>query len=270
MGAYLLEQLNYSNTNTYLVKSDKGVLLVDTGWAGTFEAFCKAMAKVQVKVCDIDYLFITHYHPDHMGIASDIMELGAKLLVLDRQRDCIHYADKIFEKEGRGDYHSFDDGTLTIYEDSEAEKALEKIGIKGRFIYTPGHSDDSYSLLLDDGSCFVGDLNPLYELELHKGSKIAESWEKILELKPSRLYYGHAKSAALSESEKLAKEPVKSELFSLVKRIMKYIDRGYPLDKICRKTGADNVFVEDVTRMYLTHKNVGVQGILDRIEIKGR
>ena len=35
-------------------------------------------------------------------------------------------------------------------------------------------------------------------------------------------------------------------------------------------TGADKVFVEDVARMYLTHQNISVQGILDRIEIKGK
>ena len=37
-----------------------------------------------------------------------------------------------------------------------------------------------------------------------------------------------------------------------------------------KKTGADMAFIEDVSRMYLTHQNVGVQGILDRIEIKNR
>ena len=31
-----------------------------------------------------------------------------------------------------------------------------------------------------------------------------------------------------------------------------------------------NEFIQDVLRMYLTHQNVGVQGILDRIEIKNR
>ena len=51
---------------------------------------------------------------------------------------------------------------------------------------------------------------------------------------------------------------------------MKWIDKGYTLQKIQKKTGADKVFIEDVTRMYLTHQNVGVQGILDRIEIKGK
>ena len=57
---------------------------------------------------------------------------------------------------------------------------------------------------------------------------------------------------------------------TLTARIMKYIDKRMTLKKIAVKTGADPVFVEDVARMYLTHQNVGPQGILDRIEIKGR
>lgn len=60
------------------------------------------------------------------------------------------------------------------------------------------------------------------------------------------------------------------DLYKLVSMIMKNIDRGVSLDKIQKKTGADSTFIEDVARMYLTHRNVGVQGILDRIEIKGR
>lgn len=60
------------------------------------------------------------------------------------------------------------------------------------------------------------------------------------------------------------------DIFRLVKKIMKYIDKGYMLQDIERATGADKVFLEDVARMYLTHRNISVQGILDRIEIKGK
>ena len=51
---------------------------------------------------------------------------------------------------------------------------------------------------------------------------------------------------------------------------MNLIDKGCDVKKIQKKTGADISFIQDVMRMYLTHQNVGVQGILDRIEIKGR
>ena len=58
--------------------------------------------------------------------------------------------------------------------------------------------------------------------------------------------------------------------YTLVRAIMKLTDKGYSAGDIQARTGADPVFVQDVIRMYLTHRNVSVQGILDRIEIKGR
>ena len=62
---------------------------------------------------------------------------------------------------------------------SESAEFLSRLGIKGKVIHTPGHSDDSISLILDDGAAFVGDLNPLYELELHRGTEIEKSWNRI-------------------------------------------------------------------------------------------
>ena len=61
-----------------------------------------------------------------------------------------------------------------------------------------------------------------------------------------------------------------SDTYALVKKIIKLIDKGCDDVTIQQKTGADKVFIQDVVRMYLTHKNVSVQGILDRIEIKGK
>ena len=46
---------------------------------------------------------------------------------------------------------------------------------------------------------FVGDLNPLYELPLHEGTQIADTWNKLLELRPNKIFYGHAKTAILEE-----------------------------------------------------------------------
>ena len=93
-------------------------------------------------------------------------------------------------------------------------------------------------------------------------------------MNPKKVYYGHAKTAILSgerqkEEQRDTEDPA-DDKYELVSQIMKFIDKGYTLEKIQKKTGADKVFIEDVTRMYLTHQNVGVQGILDRIEIKGR
>ncbi len=265
----MVTELKYSNTNTYLIQGSKGYILLDTGWAGTFPLFCRALGEKNISAQDIKYLILSHFHPDHMGIAQNIAELGATIVVLDIQQKYIHAFDYILAKDKIGNFLPVDDDKIKIISIAESRAFLQTEGIAGEILHTPGHSDDSISLLLDDGSLFVGDLNPFYELELHKGTKIYESWERLLARNPVKVYYGHAKTSILGNTPVVETFKDK-ELFSLVKRIMKYIDKGKTLELIHEKTGADKAFIEDVTRMYLTHQNVGVQGILDRIEIKGK
>ncbi len=263
-----IHELKYSNTNTYLIEGDKGKLLFDTGWAGSFPAFCKEMGELGIPVQSINNILISHFHPDHMGIAQEIADLGSVIVVADVQQGFLHHADDIFEKEGNKGFKPVLDEKVRSLEIRDSREFLQKLGIQGEILYTPGHSEDSISLCLDDGSLFVGDLNPLYELELHKGTQIEESWNRLLSRQPRKVYYGHAMKAEIG-LERSA--PMSSgDRFELVSRIIKYIDKGMNLDKITKKTAADKTFVEDVARMYLTHQNVGVQGILDRIEIKGR
>ena len=263
-----IHELHYSNTNTYLIEGEKGKLLFDTGWAGTFPAFCKSLGEIKVAVQDIDYILISHYHPDHMGIAQEIADQGAVLLVPDVQENYLHAADSVFEKEKNRAFIPVRDDKVRKISVEEGAAVLSGIGLNGRIIYTPGHSDDSVSLYLDSGELFVGDLNPLYELEMHKGTQIEDSWNKLLMLKPKRVYYGHAKTAIIGENKESPKNA--SEQYALVADIVKLIDKGCDIRKIQKKTGADAEFIQDVMRMYLTHQNVGVQGILDRIEIKNK
>ncbi len=263
-----VHEMKYTNTNTYLIDGDKWKLLFDTGWAGSFRAFCSAMGEIHIPVQDIKYIMISHFHPDHMGIAQEIADLGATIVVMDVQRNFVHSADVVFEKEHNTAFVPILDASVKIVRIEESRQFLQTIGIGGEVIHTPGHSDDSISLYLDTGELFVGDLNPLYELDLHKGTQIEDSWKRLMKLNPKKVYYGHAKAAVPAISYK---EPRHSgDGYELVSKIMKYIDKGVSLDKIQKKTGADSTLVEDVARMYLTHQNVGVQGILDRIEIKGK
>ena len=94
----MIKLIKYCTTNTYLIKGTNGSLMFDTGWAGTTAAFTKAMGEQGEKVQDITYILISHFHPDHMGIAQDISDMGPAILVADVQKDYIHTSDKIFKK----------------------------------------------------------------------------------------------------------------------------------------------------------------------------
>ena len=181
----MITELHYSNTNTYYITGRNGALLFDTGWAGTFPKFLKALGENNLKLADIKYLLISHYHPDHMGIAREIADKGTTLAVMDVQKDHIHDADEILLRDSHCGFEPIDDGKVRIVPVGES----------------------------------TGDGDSVYEL---------------------------------------------------VRRITKLIDKGYSVDEIRDITGADPVFIQDAARMYLTHPGVSVQGILDRIEIKGK
>ena len=265
-------ELKYSGTNTYLIRGTNGSILFDTGWAGLFPQFCRLLGEAGATVQEIRYLFISHFHPDHMGIAQEIAGCGVRIVVADVQRAHIHDADRVFAKEENRRYLPIVDEDVRVISCGESRPLLEECGIAGEVVHTPGHSEDSISLCLDEGVLFVGDLNPLYELDIHRGTQIGDSWDKLLAGNPVKVYYGHAKAAELSRERRMPKKESghSRDTFRLVKRIMKYMDKGYTLEDVGRATGADKAFVEDVARMYLTHQNISVQGILDRIEIKGR
>ena len=263
----MVTELHYSSTNTYLISGTEGTLLFDTGWAGTFRSFCREMGQLGIPVQKITCILISHFHPDHCGIAQEIADLGPVIAVLDVQREYVHAADAVLEREPEKGFHPIDDQRIRMIDCGSSRSFLQEMGIAGEIIPTPGHSDDSISLCLDDGSFFVGDLNPLYELEMHRGTMIADSWERLLARHPKTIYYGHARIAKMDLPEE---QQDAGREYALVKRIMRYTDKGYSAERIQEKTGAPIDWIRDAMRMYLTHTNISVQGILDRMEIRGR
>ncbi|MBI4320145.1 MAG: MBL fold metallo-hydrolase [Chloroflexi bacterium] len=62
--------------NSYLIRGDKGCLLVDTGW-NTEEAFVSlgdGLRELGLGFKDIAVTVITHVHPDHYGLAGRIRQ----------------------------------------------------------------------------------------------------------------------------------------------------------------------------------------------------
>ena len=185
----MIQLLKYGNTNCYYIKGKKGSILVDTDWAGTLQAFYKKVK--ELNITNIDYLLITHYHPDHMGIVQDIIDnVNVKLLVIDVQKDYIHCSDKIFEKNKNINFNPICTEPLII-SCNDSRNFLNNLGINGEIIYTPGHSDDSISLILDEGIALVGDLYDLNSAITFNDEKINNSWNKILSHNISKIYYGH-------------------------------------------------------------------------------
>ena len=122
--------LKYSNTNTYLIEGERGTVLFDTGWTGTFTALCKALGEEKKKLQDIDYVFISHFHPDHMGIAQEIADKGPTIVAIDLQVPYLHSSDAILSKDNKN-YHPIVDDDIKVISVSESRSLLATLGIDG-------------------------------------------------------------------------------------------------------------------------------------------
>ena len=184
-------KIKYGNTNTFFIPGRRGGLLIDTDYAGTMPTFYKAIKSAGLRVTDIAYVLPTHYHPDHMGLVGQLTEQGVKLLLVDSQKEAVHLSDGIFARD-RVPYTPVKEAEATVISCSESRVFLSAIGICGEIICTPSHSNDSVSLVLDDGSCFVGDLEPLEYLDAYEEqSALKKDWEHIEAFKPKTIYYAH-------------------------------------------------------------------------------
>ncbi len=182
--------LKYGNTKCYLVQGTKKNILIDTDWAGTLLKFFKSLGEHNLKVQDIDYLFITHYHPDHMGLAQDLMNYGIKLVVLDTQLKYIHKSDYIFKRQ-KVQFKSINDKEIVVLPVTKSRNFLRKCGIDGEILSTPGHSECSVSYILDNGEAFVGDLYPMEQVALYDNPVLTESWRKLKQANIKIIHFAH-------------------------------------------------------------------------------
>ena len=174
----MVSKLKYGNTNTFFIHGISGNLLIDTDYAGTLPAFYRAIKEHNIKISDI---------------ISELMELGVKLLLIDTQVEYIHFSDEIFSRDARMKYVPINKEDAVLVKCKESRVFLHSIGIEGEILSTPSHSKDSISLILDDGSCFVGDLEPIDYLDAYDNNvELKEDWKIVMSRNPKVIFYAHA------------------------------------------------------------------------------
>ena len=189
----MITKLKYGNTNTFFIRGKSGGLLVDTDYVGTLSAFYKAVKEHSVGVSDITYVLATHFHPDHIGLISELTRQNVRLLLIDTQVPFIGFSDGIFARDNRLRYKPIDLSRATVIRAEESRAFLKGLGIDGEIVSTPSHSPDSISLILDGGECFVGDLEPYEYLGgYEQNESLRKDWELIDSYSPKAIFYAHA------------------------------------------------------------------------------
>lgn len=181
--------VGYDSTNYYILEARDGNLLVDCGWPGTLPKLKAELRRKGVAFEEVKYLFVTHFHPDHAGLTQELKDAGVKHLLFDLQVDFIPHLTDFFNGKDYPYVQIRADGQSALkLEDSRT--TLSRIGIEGEVIHTPGHSDDSISLILDNGFAFTGDLPPRFMIS-EEDAVTQASWDKIYEHIISRIFPSH-------------------------------------------------------------------------------
>jgi ribonuclease/clavin/mitogillin len=159
-------------------------LLIDVGWPGTLPKLINIFRRKRVALKDIKYLLITHYHLDHAGLAQELKLKGIRLIVLENQLSFIPKLRTYIKPSNPYLEITLNDNLNLSFKDSRA--FLQRLGIEGEIIHTPGHSDDSVSLILDEGIAFTGDLPGLAWAGEDSIHQVELGWKSLRALKLKR------------------------------------------------------------------------------------
>ena len=191
--------VGYKSTNYWAVSAGTSRLLIDLGWPGTMGVLQANLRRMGIPLREIRYGLATHYHIDHAGLAQELKNAGVPLLVPDVQLASIPLmARSTKPSDGYVEIDPTDNVTISI---AEGREFLARIGIAGEILHTPGHSDDSVSVLLDDGSVFTGDLTLPGLATDDQASVVIDSWRRLLERGAAQVYPGHGPSRGMPAVE---------------------------------------------------------------------
>jgi glyoxylase-like metal-dependent hydrolase (beta-lactamase superfamily II) len=189
MAEVTIINVGYRSTNYWVISAGTSRLLVDLGWPGSIGTMQANLKRMDVPLKEIRYALATHYHIDHAGVAQELKQAGVPLLVMAEQVSAIPLMNRWTKPQDN--YLDITLNDNVVISCAESRALLAEIGIFGEILPTPGHSDDSISLLLDNGSVFTGDLPPPEFVNGEGLSAVAASWQHLYERGARQIYPGH-------------------------------------------------------------------------------
>jgi len=227
------------HANTYLVKAEDGLVLVDTGMPGSEKKILSAIASLGMKPTDVKLVLLTHRHLDHIGSAAAVKKETSGVLVSHPFEKpyvagtLVIITPKAWSLYGRvarrilavmsstKKLFRFSKYTpVHVDQAADEESALDGMGLDGSIVWTPGHTKGSVSLFLNKPRvAIIGDLlmskrgklvEPMF---MENPTQTRASVQRIVDLHPTILCPGHGKPLPPSKvrMKERAETPMKVE-----------------------------------------------------------
>lgn len=203
-----VHSVRFGHANIYSIETTSGHILVDAGKPKMEDELDGAFREAGVDPKGVQLIVATHGHLDHIGsIAHAQRTTGGKVLC---HRS---FSDRLVNGEiepavprnllGRvlnlmtglaGFKYRGIEPDITLDEEFD----LDEYGVPGKVIHTPGHSQSSVSIMLDNGEALIGDmvreespgkigLGMFYEDK----ETLLESLGKVAAYEPRIIYLSH-------------------------------------------------------------------------------
>ena len=193
--------------NCYLVETDTGYVLIDTGGSNKRTEFEKELESAGCKPGSLTLIVLTHGDFDHSGNAAYLhRKFGARIAMHDDDSGMVERGDMFGNRQkgnniltrmlvpvlfGFGRSERF---TPDFYLDEGTD--LSDYGFDARVLHIPGHSKGSIGILTAGGDLFCGDLlensdEPALNSIMDDLAAANASVERLKGLKINTVYPGH-------------------------------------------------------------------------------
>jgi glyoxylase-like metal-dependent hydrolase (beta-lactamase superfamily II) len=219
---YKIFEVSGGRSKAYLISTEKGTLLVDTGKKSSFNRLVRNISSLNLDRKTIDFLILTHSHYDHCQNANSIKQkYNCKIIMSEKEEgfatlgftpipkgttlltNLISLAGKKLSQK----WFEYTPFTPDILVNDHFD--LENLGFSIRLVHTNGHSIGSVSILIDNEIAIVGDemlgtfRNSIFPPFADDIPGMINSWEKLLKTGCSVFLPGHGNeiSRALLQNE---------------------------------------------------------------------
>ena len=194
------------SVNCYIVATDSGFFLIDTGASNRRRQLEKELENAGCKPGNLKLIILTHGDFDHTGNAAYLRrKFGARIAMHRDDAGMLEHGD-IFWNRKSGNFliravasFLFRFGksqrcSPDLYLD-EGDN-LSQYGFDAKVVHIPGHSRRSIAILTADGALFCGDLllykdGPVLNSIIDDRAAAQASFERLKSLKAKAVYPGH-------------------------------------------------------------------------------
>lgn len=204
--------------NTWIYPVEDGWVMIDTGYENSYAFVVKKLRSLLIQPDEIRYIFLTHAHDDHAGFLEEWMTKHPHTQVIAHEKSieglrkgqnrfvggCSTLGAFLFCQLmallGNGE-HRYprlrEEHLAKIITLNEAKLEAIESELNGKILFTPGHTVNSISLLVD-GNLFCGDaaMNGIpssHKITIWVEDKAAfeKSWDVMLASGAKKIHPAH-------------------------------------------------------------------------------